>query len=86
MEVGDLYFKEKNFRGAELRYLDALNYHPEDSATMFKLAQAEDKLGKVDDARDLFETYLDRFPDNGPNTALAKKALRGYESRSTRPH
>ena len=86
MEVGDLYFQEKNFRGAELRYLDALSYHPEDSAAMFKLAQTEDKLGKVDDARDLFQTYLDRFPDNGPTTALAKKALQRYESMSTRPH
>jgi hypothetical protein len=86
LEVGDLYFKEKNFGAAESRYLDALNYHPEDSGALFKLAQTEDKLGKIDDARDLFQTYLDRFPDNRPTTALAKKALQRYKSMSTRPH
>jgi TolA-binding protein len=61
-----------------------LNCHPEDSAALFKLAQTEDKLGKIDDARDLFQTYLHRFPDNGPTTALAKKALQRHESTSTR--
>jgi tetratricopeptide (TPR) repeat protein len=86
LEVGDLYFKERNFRGAESRFLDALNYHPEDSVALLKLAQTEDKLGKIDDARDLFQTYLDKFPDNGPTTALAKKALQRYESTSTRRH
>jgi TolA-binding protein len=86
MEAGDLYFKEKNFRGAELRYLDALNYHPEDPGALFKLAQTEDRLGKVDDARELFEIYLDRFPNRGPTTELAKKTLRHYELTSTRPH
>jgi len=86
MEAGDLYFKEKNFRGAELRYLDALNNHPEDSAAIFKLAQTEDRLGKIDDARELFQTYLDRFPNHGPTTAQAKKTLQRYESMSTRPH
>jgi hypothetical protein len=89
LEVGDcipLYSKEKNFRGAESRCLDALNYHPEDSAALFKLTQTEDKLGKIDDARDLFQTDPERFPDNGPTAALAMKPLRRYESTSTRRH
>jgi len=33
------------------------------------------RLGKIDDARELLQIDLDRFPNLGPTTAVAKKAL-----------
>jgi tetratricopeptide (TPR) repeat protein len=56
MEVGD--FKEKNYRGAELRFRDALNYKPDQPDATFKLAEALDKLGKEEEAKQNYQTYL----------------------------
>src|ERR1700730_12956217 len=42
MEAGDLYFKDKNYKGAELRFREALDYKPDQPDATFRLAETLD--------------------------------------------
>jgi tetratricopeptide (TPR) repeat protein len=74
VEVGDYYFKRKNYVAAANRYREALKWKDNDAEAMFKLGQSSEKLGKVDDAREAYESYLKTLPQ-GPNAEESKKAL-----------
>ena len=74
IEVGDYYFKRKNYRGALDRYKDALVYKPNDAVANFRLAECEDKIGNSADAVQHYEAYLKILP-SGPFAADAHKAL-----------
>jgi len=74
IEVGDYYFKRKNYRGALERYKDALVYKPNDAVANFRLAECEDKIGNSTDAVQHYEAYLKILPE-GPFAADAQKAL-----------
>ena len=74
VEVGDFYFKRKNYRAAEARYREALIYKSNDAMATFGLAQCLDKLGKTDEAREKYEKYLKILPQ-GPRAQDARKAL-----------
>jgi tetratricopeptide (TPR) repeat protein len=74
IEVGDFYFKRKNYRGALERYKDALVYKPNDAVANFRLAECEDKIGNSADAALHYEAYLKILPE-GPFAADAQKAL-----------
>jgi len=70
IEVGDYYFRRKNYRGALERYKDALYYKDNDAVASFRLAVCEEKLGDKTEARKYYEQYLKILPE-GP---LAKDA------------
>jgi Flp pilus assembly protein TadD len=74
VEVGDFYFKRKNYRAAEDRYREALRYKDNDAIATVRLAICLEKLGILDDARAEYERYLKILP-HGPEAALAQKAL-----------
>jgi len=74
IEVGDYYFKRKNYRGALERYKDALVYKPNDAVANFRLAECEEKMGNSADATQHYEAYLKILPE-GPFAADAQKAL-----------
>lgn len=74
VEVGDFYFRRKNYRAAEGRYRDALVYKDNDAIATIKLAVCLEKLGILDDARAEYESYLKILP-HGPEAAEAQKAL-----------
>src|SRR3954466_12455994 len=74
VEVGDYYFKRKNYIAAANRYREALKWKDNDAEAMFKLGQSSEKLGKVEDAREAYESYLKTLPE-GPNAEESKKAL-----------
>src|SRR5204862_8330585 len=46
LEVGDFYYSQRNYRAAESRYREALEYTPANGRAYFKLAQTLEKLGK----------------------------------------
>ena len=75
VEVGDFYFKRKNYRAAEDRYREALLYKPNDVFAMFGLARSLEKLGEFDEARANYEGYLKILP-GGP---LAPEVHKGLE-------
>ncbi|MBZ5566389.1 MAG: tetratricopeptide repeat protein [Acidobacteriia bacterium] len=74
VEVGDFYFKRNNYRAAESRYAEALDYMPNHAAATYKLAEAQEKLGRTAPARSNYQKYLNLLP-HGEFAELAKKGL-----------
>jgi tetratricopeptide (TPR) repeat protein len=74
VEVGDFYFKRKNYRGAIERYKDALIYKPNDAVAQFRLAESLEKTGNSQEAIPHYQEYLKILP-HGPFAADAQKAL-----------
>lgn len=70
IEIGDYYFRRKNYRAAMDRYKEAIFYKENDAVATYRLAVCEEKLGQKDEARKNFEQYLKILPE-GP---LAKEA------------
>jgi tetratricopeptide (TPR) repeat protein len=78
VEVGDFYFRRKNYRAALARYQEALEYKPNDAIATFRLAQCQEKTNDPDSARDNYAAYLKILP-NGPFAEEAKKSLERLE-------
>jgi len=74
VEVGDFYFKRKNYRAAEDRYREALLYKDNDAVATFRLAVCLEKMDQPDEARKEFENYLKILP-HGPQAEEARKAI-----------
>lgn len=75
IQVGDFYFKRKNYKAALERYKEALYYKDNDAVASFRVAECLEKLGDKDEARKYFEQYLKILPE-GP---LAKEARASLE-------
>jgi tetratricopeptide (TPR) repeat protein len=74
IEVGDFYFKQKNYPAAESRYREALLYKDNDAIATFRLAECLDKMNRPEEAVVGYENYLKILP-NGPESQKVKKAL-----------
>ena len=74
IEVGDFYYKRKNYRAAEERYREALRYKDNDAIATIRLAICLEKLGVLDDARAEYESYLKILP-HGPEAEQAQKSI-----------
>ncbi len=70
VEVGDFYYKRKNYKAALERYKEALYYKDGDAVASFRVALCQEKLGNNSEATKYFEQYLKILPE-GP---LAKEA------------
>jgi tetratricopeptide (TPR) repeat protein len=78
-EVGDYYFKEKNYKAALARYQDALDNKPHDALANFRMAQCYEKMNQPDQAIVHYHEYLKILPE-GPYSKQAKKALEKLET------
>lgn len=74
VEVGDYYFKRKNYVAAESRYREALYYKDNDALATYRLAMCLEKLDRPGEARTQFENYLKILPQ-GPQAEDAKKEI-----------
>jgi tetratricopeptide (TPR) repeat protein len=74
IEVGDFYFKRKNYRAALGRYREALEYKPGDAEANFRMAQCFEKLDDPERAVAHYQEYLKILPQ-GPLSVDAHKAL-----------
>src|SRR6266699_5256339 len=74
VEVGDFYFKRKNYRAAADRYREALFYKDNDAVATFRLAVCLEKMDQPDEARKEYESYLKILP-HGPQAEEAQKAI-----------
>ena len=74
IEVGDYYFKRKNYRAAIDRYKEALYYKDNDAIASFRLAVCQEKLGDKAEARKYYEQYLKILPE-GPFAKDARASL-----------
>lgn len=74
VEVGDFYYKRKNYRAALERYKEALVYKPNDALATYRLAECQDKTGNGSDAITHYQDYLKILP-HGPFAQDAQRAL-----------
>lgn len=74
VEVGDYYFKRKNYKAALDRYKEALYYKDNDAIATFRLAVCQEKLGDKAEARKNYEQYLKILPE-GPFAKDAHASL-----------
>lgn len=81
VEVGDYYFKRKNYRAALDRYKEALYYKENDAVATYRLAQCQEKLGQPDEALQNYEAYLKILP-HGPFAEEAEKSITRLKSES----
>jgi|SRR5580704_8488958 tetratricopeptide (TPR) repeat protein len=84
VEVGDFYFKRKNYRAAEERYREALRYKDNDAVATIRLAVCLEKLGILDDARAEYESYLKILP-HGPQAAEAQTGIDRLKAETAAP-
>jgi tetratricopeptide (TPR) repeat protein len=74
IEVGDFYFKRKNYKAALERYKEALYYKDGDAVAISRLAVCEEKSGDKAEARKYYEQYLKILPE-GPFAKDAHASL-----------
>ena len=74
LEVGDFYYKRKNYHAALERYKEALVYKPNDALANFRLAECLEKTGNPGEALTHYQEYLKILP-HGPLAPDAQKAL-----------
>ncbi len=74
IEVGDYYFKRKNYKAALDRYKEALYYKDNDAVASFRLAVCQEKIGDKAEARKYYEQYLKILPE-GPFAKEAHASL-----------
>jgi len=63
VEVGDFYFKRRNYKAALDRYKEALYYKDNDAIASFRLAVCQEKLGDKAEARKYYKQYLKILPE-----------------------
>jgi tetratricopeptide (TPR) repeat protein len=78
VEVGDEYFKDKNFDAALERYQSAVEEKPGDNAIHVRLGRALEKLDKIPQAIDQYKAAQD-LPGPAKWSDQAKAALRRLE-------
>ncbi len=84
VEVGDYYFKRKNYTAAISRYCSALHWMSNNAIAMFRLGEALEKSGDLAGARQNYEAYLKILPE-GPLSAQAKRAVAAIASKPEQP-
>jgi tetratricopeptide (TPR) repeat protein len=75
VEVGQYYFKIKNYRAALERFNHALIYKPNDAEAIYGLASTQEKLDLLSLADQNYRKYLQILP-NGPKAKNAEEALK----------
>jgi tetratricopeptide (TPR) repeat protein len=83
LEVGDFYFKKKNYRAALARYQDALTYKPNDAIAQYRLGECFEKTGNSSEAVTHYEEYLKILP-HGPFAADAQKSIDKLKANATK--
>ena len=74
IEVGDYYFKRKNYRGALERYKDALIYKENDAVATFRLAVCQEQVADKAGALNNYAAYLKILP-HGPFAEEAQDSI-----------
>jgi Flp pilus assembly protein TadD len=80
VEVGQYYFKLKNYRAALERFNHALIYKPNDAEATYGLALTQEKLDLLTLADKNYRKYLEILP-HGPKAKEAEEALKRIEPR-----
>jgi tetratricopeptide (TPR) repeat protein len=74
VEVGTYYFKRENYKAAEARFRDALQWDRNHAEANYRLAEVLNKEGKRQEAAIYYEAYLKILP-SGQFAGESRKAL-----------
>ena len=85
LEVGDFYFRKKNFRAAEERYRRAIKYNTEWPKAYEKLIQLYERQGDLDAAIEVCYEFVDANPSSKNVDEFEKRAARFKDERSSHP-
>lgn len=80
LQVGNYYFKGKNYDAAIMRYLEALEYQPDYVKAFDALARAYEKNKQFDKAAAVCRDFLRKNP-NSPKAADFKSMLAKLEKK-----
>lgn len=78
VEVGDFNFKDKNYKGAEMRYRSALERLPGEPIATLHLARVLEKQGKTAEAYEQYKSYMGWSP-TGKDAEEAQAAIQRLE-------
>ncbi len=73
MSVGDFYFKQRDYRAAATRYLEATRWNDGNSDAWLKLGEASEKRKDKKTALDAYTRYLKLEPDAKNATEIKKR-------------
>lgn len=82
VSIAKMYFQNENYRGAYIRYKEALSLDPENADAAFGVAESARRLNQTQEAIDNYQLCLKIDPD-GPRAKAARKALNGLSAAST---
>ena len=74
-DVGEFYFDRGNYRAAESRFVEALQFNPADPRAMYDLAQSLEKLDQAPQAIRRYQACIDLEPA-GLYADRSRKALK----------
>jgi tetratricopeptide (TPR) repeat protein len=74
LNIGDFYFKKKNYAAAIGRYLDAIEYQPDSARAFESLARAYEKNKEPLKAMDAYRRFIDENP-NAPKSSEFRAKL-----------
>jgi len=81
LKVGEFYRSSGNFKGAYMRYKDAVEHKPEDPDAQFYLAEMALKLQKPDEAKTHYEACL-KIDSEGEHAKEARHSLAQLEGKT----
>jgi Tfp pilus assembly protein PilF len=64
IDIGDFYFKRKNYTAAKQRYLEAIEYQPGSIRAHEALARAYEKNDQIAKAIDTYTDFIRKNPDS----------------------
>ena len=74
LQVGDFYFKRRNYQAAAERYRQAIQYAPKSPPSYFKLIRALEKLNQISEAHQVCRQFIDENPESEKVKEFQKKA------------
>ncbi len=82
VQIGDYYFKKKNYDAAVERYLEALQYQPELVDAYEALGKTFEKKGETLKAQEVYRDFINKNPTS-PKLAEFKTKLAKLEKTKT---
>jgi tetratricopeptide (TPR) repeat protein len=76
VEIGDFYYKRKNYRAAIQRYIEALEYQPDLIKAFEALARAYEENEELDKAINTYRDFLEKYPDSPKSSDFRSKLSR----------
>jgi len=76
LNIGNFYYKRKNYDAAIQRYLEALEYQPDSVEVYEALTRAYEKKGDRTSAIKTYREFIEKYPDSPKSPQFREKLAR----------